>query len=1372
MRDHDPYRGPVYAGSASIVFGGGLSADSAVSAFGGDSGEALVHLDHLNSHQRKDFIYQLAGANCGMRWARLPAGYEGAVDVVIHLHGFTSPHNNKGLLAHKLAHSGLGLQAPGVARPTLGLVPHGAPFLWTEKYKDKDDGSIKTRIKGDGFKFPALASGPKLLQFVEQALDAYAAKTGQPRPQRGRVVVTGHSGAGTALSELIQALGKDDTAVNAFYYFDASYGDDPAKSLNWQVLSARGGWADGAIARDAKALAALPGIDARERHMRERGGGLRIVARTGTHLVAEAAAAGLLRHLAASVPDDAVRALLLRHYRAQRVIDAQKIDHYGALERMSPRLLADPANDLAPEVKDIVPAAPARTKSFYSDQSDALDTITMPVLSVPERAADAPTGAAFIASLGSTKGVEREDRIYAQLRAGNLPTSLLVFHTVRTRVADKAGQQHDIEYYVTPDVLAIGSERDSVRIPMDPVTAQRVADHFKCLLPTARMVEQIYQAAASKLAFIYGNYAGTQDAGLQDASASYLKHSQGIDAQLRRPPTLLTAGHKKELVISSNYIVQRTHKETGATKAVPVLAFYGAYTAAGAPIQAGRGGNPRGWPSFAHQPGFVDYSHGVRLVWPTMQLDGQERKVADVLRDSNLSLCLAAEGPIQYPRYTLDRAGKASSAAAQALAQDDPLGLSPVPQAAAQGSAQTLGYGATWDENIRNALMQAHAAYTQIPVQVGSITLQVSPPYFINFNPNSKTISETTKKRFEAAIKARSKAPAGVKKLLDALPNVAKLGKATPDDLKTFLQGAADAKLLAHDSTTQQPSTQTCRDFLKKYGIGIDCSGYTGLAINTLMPTLPGSTAADALKEPLSTNSAAQKASGNSKLFAKVTGPTDLCAGDTMGHKGHIRIVLRAWRDGDNICFRTAESNSHEDIGPSLGMWRLVPDPKVAAQDFKGWRLERGTPAAAPTDWNAPGQANEFSHYKPLQRLLKAAGFTPAALAWGSDDDDDNNDNDDDDDAQGAAWALKSKKKPPRATNTADLTQAEVTTLAGLAFTNATDIATYFHRQGNTGFIDWYNAQLSDTVPFAARGKIGTGKTVRDRFDAFWNQIPTAYDRTQISALDFAAFMAISINETGGHMWAHPEIGGKGRSDDKGAHPGLAYFFDTIQLAPKRRKASYNHLSGGKTAAVLFDDAGFIAAHGALGNGARLAHHGQDFGGAWAGKAYPQDQFGSAEDPSNGFIMQADFYKFRGRGVLQTTGRESYIRVINFIRNYRGKNSVLADFAKRWAGTPADTAATTSSTEDWDKIFGQPEMLAKGLSLHAGGAATDYRPMSKDAATLHDVPPAKASNADPRRVGQLGSIYTMGRRISGSYNYGATTYRQRVLALLQAMLLL
>lgn len=357
---------------------------------------------------------------------------------------------------------------------------------------------------------------------------------------------------------------------------------------------------------------------------------------------------------------------------------------------------------------------------------------------------------------------------------------------------------------------------------------------------------------------------------------------------------------------------------------------------------------------------------------------------------------------------------------------------------------------------------------------------------------------------------------------------------------------------------------------------------------------------------------------------------------------------------------------------------------------------------------------------------------------------------------------------PSRTAITANLAQADVDRLAAIRLRNAADIEAFFRRGGQAGFIDWYNAGLAHSAPFRARGAIDTRQAVRDRFTTFWNQVPTAFDRPEINALDFCAFTAICINEVRGNLWANPETsgrGGGGRSDSRGPHPGLAYFFDRVELRPGRFKRSYNQI--GRTAGALFNDDEYIQAHGTLPGAERLARHGGDFGGAWNGSYYPQADFDYREIPANGFIMQADFYKFRGRGVIQTTGRGAYERVAQYIQGYTGSNTVLADFSRRWRGLAPASAATRSRTEDWDAIFGQGEMLAKGLSLHAGTRADrDYRRMSTDAAILHDV------TQGGRPPGRTGSIYAMGRRISGSHDYGRGVYRDRVLALAHGMLTL
>lgn len=343
------------------------------------------------------------------------------------------------------------------------------------------------------------------------------------------------------------------------------------------------------------------------------------------------------------------------------------------------------------------------------------------------------------------------------------------------------------------------------------------------------------------------------------------------------------------------------------------------------------------------------------------------------------------------------------------------------------------------------------------------------------------------------------------------------------------------------------------------------------------------------------------------------------------------------------------------------------------------------------------------------------------------------------------------------------ITKQTFDTLLPPTFANAGAINRFFLAIDGRDFIDWFNTHLAGKGVFEQRRIVpAVGEdinTVKAEFAAFWDNLPVVFNRPEISLFDFTALMCIVLNETSGRFRSRTEICGKGRTDKEGKlHAGLAYAFDRIPDVKK----SYNLLSGNRTAFECFTDPVFCQAHRELGLAKQLsgALNPTSIADVWKGDTYPADKFPVVEDLSlTGFAMQADFYKFRGRGTIQITGRAPYRSIVQYLQRYMGTNPVLLLFKTRWANLTPDEACTVSLDADWDLIFAQPEILPRSLRIYSNLASPSRNlfVMDKDLNRLNAM-----------KTG-AGSYFHTGRTISGSEQYALEKYFPRVLAMLETM---
>ena len=188
---------------------------------------------------------------------------------------------------------------------------------------------------------------------------------------------------------------------------------------------------------------------------------------------------------------------------------------------------------------------------------------------LPTRNVDAPDGAAFMQSLAGLDRNARERAVLAELKSGNIPDFLRHLVAITVKATDAEGREHTAVYEVMPDYLAIGSDRDFVRVPMNPHTAQAFCDAFGFVLPTTKMVDDIWLQAISKIV----PQPLTQ---AREDALTFLAHNRMIEDQITGQYLgELRAGLDKKDVVITGRLNEKPNR----------LAIYGWHFPSGEPIQ-------------------------------------------------------------------------------------------------------------------------------------------------------------------------------------------------------------------------------------------------------------------------------------------------------------------------------------------------------------------------------------------------------------------------------------------------------------------------------------------------------------------------------------------------------------------------------------------------------------------------------------------------------------------------------------------------------------------------------------------------------------------------------------------------------------------
>jgi hypothetical protein len=249
----------------------------------------------------------------------------------------------------------------------------------------------------------------------------------------------------------------------------------------------------------------------------------------------------------------------------------------------------------------------------------------------------------------NSAGIRRRDSLTVrQILAGNVPDSLKYFKNIvfTTDIVDSIPilrRKHRVEIQALPDYLSVGTNEDFIRMPMTPKAAIEIADSLYCSLPTAYLTDKIADAAEGSIDPF--PFRPVKD---RNCQPYVFEDSNNAINELFKVKGYhfgqLISGLKKDVILSykTNYYRKLTDEDSAALAArgynpdgiSRYETIYGWRLENGKNIQQ----------SYSkHVNWYVDYSHGVRLIYRTIKIDGKTYDIYDVLQNPKLYRIISDE---------------------------------------------------------------------------------------------------------------------------------------------------------------------------------------------------------------------------------------------------------------------------------------------------------------------------------------------------------------------------------------------------------------------------------------------------------------------------------------------------------------------------------------------------------------------------------------------------------------------------------------------------------------------------------------------------------------------------------------------------------